>query len=84
MRYFAEYMDHNRLQSDGHLRDGDNWQRGFPRRQIMKSLIRHTWDLWYAWRDADLDGRFVSLLCAILFNAQAMLHEIALGRDVQE
>ncbi len=84
MRYFAEYMHEHRTQSDDTLRDADNWQKGFPRKQLVKSLIRHMWDLWEAWDEAALDEEMVPLLCAVLFNIQGLLHEIAMGRDVRE
>jgi len=85
MKQFALYMDHHRIQSDGSLRKGDNWQKGFPRNQIMKSLIRHMWDLWIQWRTRiPNEERFVELLCAILFNVQAMLLELILERDIED
>lgn len=91
MRYFAKYMHEHRHQADGTLRDADNWQKGMPRRQYMKSLIRHIWDLWTWWRqtgggfsEASANARFIELLCAMLFNIQGLLHEIAMGRDVGE
>jgi hypothetical protein len=85
MRVFSEYMHLHRLQSDGTLRTADNWQKGMPRRQYIKSLIRHTWDLWLAWRvDPEDTKAIVALLCAILFNTQGLLLEIALGRSVEE
>src|SRR3990167_2688002 len=87
MRYFAEYMHRNRYQSDGTLRDADNWQKGMPRRQYMKSLIRHTWALWCNWRSEEGSQglrKATDLLCAIIFNAQGLLLEIALGRYIEE
>src|SRR3990167_9734133 len=69
MRYFAEYMHKHRQQSDGTLRDADNWQKGMPRRQYMKSMIRHVWDLWAGWdSNPDYHDNLVDLLCAIIFN----------------
>lgn len=38
---FAEYMNKHRQQSDGSLRDSDNWQKGIPVKQYMKSMWRH-------------------------------------------
>jgi len=85
MRVFAEYMHKHRLQADGTLRTADNWQKGMPRRQLIKSLVRHAWDLWFCWRaDPENTKELVALLCAILFNVQAMLLELALGRSVEE
>ena len=84
MYEFVQYMHFHRTQSDGSIRDSDNWKKGFPRKQIMKSLIRHIWDLWRLWSKGIPDDDLIDLLCAILFNTQAMLHEIAVGRDVSE
>ena len=38
---FARYMHTHRLQPDGTLRDSDNWQKGIPRDQYIKSAWRH-------------------------------------------
>ena len=45
-KQFAKYMNMNRLQSDGQLRDSDNWQKGIPQDAYMKSLRRHHDDAW--------------------------------------
>ncbi|MFQ5822248.1 MAG: hypothetical protein ACE5I5_19895, partial [Candidatus Heimdallarchaeota archaeon] len=84
MRQFARYMDKHRKQADGTMRDSDNWQAGMPRKQYMKSLIRHTWDLWELWRRDHLKDDLIDLLCAVLFNVQGLLHELSLGRSVGE
>ena len=87
MHFFAEYMHKHRHQSDGQLRDADNWQKGMPRSQYMKSLIRHTWDLWLIWRSEEGSSglkKATDLLCALIFNAQGLLLEIALGRYIKE
>jgi hypothetical protein len=34
---YAKYMHEHRLQSDGKLRDSDNWQKGIPKEVYMKS-----------------------------------------------
>lgn len=83
MTAFAEYMHKHRKQADGTLRDGDNWQKGIPKKQYVKSLVRHVLDLWSVWRgynrkcpDDGHDLHMPELLCAIIFNAQGLLHEI--------
>jgi len=43
---FGEYMTEHRLQSDGTMRDSDNWQAGIPMPQYMKSMLRHVFDVW--------------------------------------
>ena len=80
---FAEYMDKNRVQSDGSLRDSDNWQKGIPRDAYLKSLLRHTMDLWLIHRGRKVvrpeDGHEVTLtdaLGAVLFNVQGYWHEV--------
>lgn len=73
---FAKYMHQHRIQADGKLRDSDNWQKGMPIEQYRKSLWRHFFDVWRISRGYDADGvDLVEALCAVLFNAQGMLHE---------
>lgn len=83
----AEYMHEHRKQKDGTLRDGDNWQRGIPIPRYMKSLARHTQDaklLFDGWGTLNPDtGEPVDMedaLCAIMFNAEGMLHELLKSR----
>lgn len=78
---YAEYMHKHRLQPDGLLRDGDNWQKGIPLEVYRKSLVRHVFQLWGNWRGNvvhDERGTVVEhdeALCAVIFNAMGMLHE---------
>ncbi len=87
---FVKYMHGHRTQTDGNLRDADNWQKGMPRRQYVKSLIRHTWNLWLLWRSDDegrtaaYEAKLIELLCAIWFNVQGLIYEIVIRRDVPE
>ena len=80
----AEYLNGHRLLEDGTTRDSDNWQKGMPRRQYMKSLIRHTWNLWMEWRGQRRGRLLLELLCAIHFNVQGLGYELLIGRDVSE
>jgi hypothetical protein len=79
---FAMYMHKHRLQKDGTLRDSDNWQKGIPKTVYIKSLIRHTMDLWHLVRggeplDPDTNElcQIQDLLCAIKFNVNGLLYE---------
>lgn len=81
-RRFAKFMHFHRRQKDGSLRDGDNWQRGMPREVFMKSLIRHVEQLHYQWDKRRQLSE--TTLCAIRFNADGLLHELLLGRDIKE
>jgi hypothetical protein len=95
---FSEYMDRHRVQSDGDLRDSDNWQKGFTRAAIMKSMWRHFLDLWLLHRgrgprsadhltlfsERGFEAVKQEILCALLFNVQAYLREVILARDLAE
>jgi hypothetical protein len=82
MKKYAEYMHKHRVQTDGSLREGDNWQKGFPIPVIQKSLVRHMFQAWEQWRTGkavDHLGEPIDMddvLCAIIFNASAYLHEL--------
>lgn len=85
---FGEYMTKHRRRSDGKLRDSDNWQRGIPLAQYLKSLFRHFVDLWsmhreaepFDYNDDDGDDEIEEALCAIIFNASGYLHEYVKAR----
>lgn len=80
---YGEYMVRHQVQSDGSLRDSDNWQKGIPVKQYVKSLLRHVFELWKWHRTGTIRPRSArdpqdieEVLCAILFNTQGMLHEL--------
>lgn len=76
VRRYGEYMTKHQKQSDGTLREGDNWQKGIPRNAYMKSAWRHFHDWWLEHRGyASRDG-LEEALCALLFNVSGYLHEI--------
>jgi len=82
---FSEYMHKHRLQSDGNLRDSDNWKKGMPEKEYIQSLIRHVMDFWLVTSgEAPRYDTKVSdpeeIACAILFNIQGYLHERGTGR----
>ena len=64
------------IDSAGGTRESDNWQKGFPLRVYVKSLLRHSLALWRINRGfMDLGSKFLEdTLCAIIFNAQGYLH----------
>ncbi len=78
----AEFMHKNRIQPDGDLRDGDNWQKGIPKEQYAKSEWRHHhqfWKLHRGYPTVDERGNVVELedaICALMFNLEGYLHEI--------
>ena len=76
---YAQYMHKCREQSDGKLRDGDNWQKGIPIPVYMKSKMRHIFDTWLHHRNLGHLAQTSDLedcLCAEIFNSMGMLHEI--------
>ena len=80
LKRYAQYMHKHRTQTDGKLRDSDNWQKGIPKKQYRKSLCRHSVDAWLIFRgwqeQSDAGEDIEDLLCAILFNTKGLLFEI--------
>ena len=73
MKQFYKYMNMNRLQSDGKLRDSDNWQKGIPLDAYMKSLKRHCDEAWLEHRGYKSDAGIRAAMCGIMFNAMGYL-----------
>ena len=75
---YAAFMHSNRQQSDGQLRDGDNWQRGIPKDAYMKSLMRHVIDIWLHHRGYGHKANepLEVALCAVMFNAKGYLYQV--------
>lgn len=73
IRRYAEYMHEHRRMPDGSVRASDNWQRGIPIGQYMKSLWRHFHDVWSTYREGGLPDE--EALCAVMFNTMGMLLE---------
>lgn len=90
-RAYGRYMLGHRKMADGSLRDSDNWQKGIPIDAYMKSLFRHTIDVWDLHRQGDTlldyDGvtpvTLEEALCGVIFNAFGYLHEVT-KRSVME
>jgi hypothetical protein len=86
---FGAYMHKHRTQSDGKLRDSDNWQKGMPRTQYIKSAWRHFHRFWAAHRGYSLKdekGNAPTLLddaMAILFNIMGYVHVLLVERESQ-
>jgi hypothetical protein len=65
-------MHVHRFQENGEMRASDNWQKGIPKDEYMKSAWRHFMEWWSAHRKGRVDEES---LCALLFNLQGYLHE---------
>lgn len=57
MTRFAQYMHKHRVQANGELRASDNWQKGIPVYQYMKSMLRHVMEFWTLHRSMLRDKR---------------------------
>ena len=73
---FGQYMHQHRKQTDGKLRDSDNWQKGIPLDEYIKSAWRHFHSWWKANRGFKTQEDLEDTLCAMIFNCQGYLHEI--------
>ena len=87
LKRYAEYMHKNRKQSDGRMRNSDNWQGGIPKTVYMKSMWRHFHELWTIHREclnngdmADTPEELQEALCALAFNVFGYLYEDLEGR----
>ena len=79
IKRFAEYMQKHQKQSDGKIRESDNWQLMFGEKHCdvcIKSLWRHFLDLWMFHRGYKGRDDKEEALCAIMFNTQAYLLKI--------
>ena len=76
---YAKYMNKHRKQSDGNLRDSDNWQKLFGEKHFdvcMKSAFRHFMDWWKQHRGLQGQDTLEDSICALIFNAQAYLFKL--------
>lgn len=82
---FAKYMHRHRLQPDGKLRDSANWTKGMPRKEYLKSLMRHVHDLRLHMHGHGEEARepILEALAAIRFNVDGLTLEILKDRDVK-
>ena|SRR5271157_1683252 len=76
IKVYGEYMAKHRKQSDGKLRDSDNWQKGMPKDTFMKSGWRHFFDWWLEHRGFKSRDGIDDALCGTIFNAMGYLYEI--------
>lgn len=84
---YAQYLNKHRVQSDGQLRDSDNWQKGIPKETYIKSKFRHFMATWLSHRNhiaKDEKGNHVTLedsLCGDIFNTMGYLHELLIEKE---
>jgi len=73
---FAKYMHKHRIQTDGTLRDSDNWQKGIPKNVYAKSLADHWIDFWLEHRGFESRDGIIDALCGLRFNVNGYLFEL--------
>src|SRR4030065_695483 len=86
LKRFAEYMNLHRKQTDGNLREPDNWMNLFGDKHedvCLDSLFRHVMDVWLINKGFQTEARedIEPALCAILFNAQAWLFKVLMDKQ---
>lgn len=74
VKRYCEYLESHRVQTNGEVRDPDNWKKGMPKEVYAESLFRHV--MIDAWEQFESTGTITEdTLCAILFNASGFLFE---------
>ena len=73
---YNEYMHKCRIQSDGKIREGDNWQKGIPKSVYIKSAWRHFFDWWKEHRGLKSRKGIKDALCGLMFNCMGYLYEL--------
>lgn len=78
---FAKYMHHHRKLEDGSYRDSDNWQKGIPVKELMRSFRSHVQDVMLINRGIKVfeDKKEVTLeeaLNGVKFNLNAMVLDL--------
>jgi len=81
LRKYAEYLHKHRKQADGSIRAGDDWQKGIPLNEYMKSGWRHFMSWWSGHRSG---GEVEEALMGLLFNVMGYAHEHLKGKEKKE
>lgn len=84
---YGNYMTKHRKQSDGSIRDSDNWKKGFGNKHYdvcMKSLWRHFLDLWLEHRGFISREGMKDALMGILFNTMAYTYQFLMDEMFKE
>ncbi len=81
LQRYVQYLDVHRKQSDGSMREFDNWKQGIPKEAYLDGSGRHfvaMWLLEHGFPASDNHGPVTleDSLCGIIFNAMGRLHEL--------
>ena len=74
---YCEYIKKNRKLVNGVVRSDDNWQKGFPPKETIKSLRRHTLDteLHLHGDGQHAEETYDNALGGVIFNGFSLWHE---------
>ena len=79
LKCFGRYMLKHETQADGKKRAPGNWKNGIPEGVYYDALLRHVIEDLIAVNDGlparEPNTTIEDALCAVIFNAQGMLHE---------
>jgi len=73
---FHAYMHKHRALEDGTMRDGDNWQKGLPSKELLKSMLRHVFDIRLQMRGYETEEDLLDSLNAVKFNVNGLILHI--------
>lgn len=83
IKRYCEYLHKHRTQTDGQVREPDNWKQGIPAESYVDSMYRHFMDVWLfeqGYYNDTLEDQETAL-CALMFNAQGLLFEILKDKE---
>lgn len=94
LRKYGEYMMRHQKQADGQMRASDNWKKGIPREQYIKSMFRHFMEVVDMHQrdeflgkfgassagDPEFSHEFDEALYALMFNVMGYAYEREMGR----
>lgn len=69
---FGNYMTKHRVQSDGVIRDSDNWKKGMETKVYLSSLLRHVLDIWTEIENGESRDGMHEALGGAFFNLQGI------------
>jgi len=85
LQAYGQYMKKHQVQSDGQIRESDNWQAGFGDKHLdvcMKSAWRHFHDLWMEHRGYKSRDGIDEAINGLLFNIMAYYKKVLEDRNV--
>jgi hypothetical protein len=91
LQAYGDYMREHQVQPDGNVRPSDNWQKGMPLSQYIKSAFRHFMTFWllhrgYKVREEKIGGvmrqpTMMDALAGLVFNVMGYMHEYIKAKD---